>query len=155
MEKREGSSMVAEFTRAEDIKQACYEATVDITVYMGHLENIAKRCENNFPEIAAGLRGTAAGIGQNLHGVTGEWRTPANEDLRAAVSLEDFHEHMWAYEFSRDPRGGVVLLGCMAAVAAAKPDLNFWEVMKIARVKLSDMEPLIEQLLQSSPRRAQ
>ena len=155
MEKREASSMVAKFTHKEDLKQACYEATVDITFFIGHLENIAKRCEENFPEIAAGLRGSAAGIGQYLRGLDGEWITAANLDLSTALERENFHEQLWAYEFSRDPRGGVMLLGCMAAIASAKPDLTFWEVMRAARIKLMDFEPLIEQLLKSSPRRAQ
>jgi hypothetical protein len=147
------SSMVAKFTRKEDLKQACYEATLDLNLYIVHLEDIARRSEENFPEIAAGLRGTTAGIAQYLRGVDGEWRTRANVDLHEYLSQPDFLEHMWAYEFCRDPRAATMLMGCLAAVACSKPDLNFWEALRVAKVKLMDFEPLIEQLLASSPLR--
>lgn len=148
-----GSSMVVEFTRKEDLEQACYEATVDITRYIAHLDGIAFRCEENFPEVAAGLRGSAAGIGQYLKGIDGEWKTWMNSELHKVLSRPEFEDHLWAYEFCRDPRAALMLIGAMAAVASAKEDLTFWEVLKVARGKFSDMEPLIEQLLGSSPMR--
>jgi hypothetical protein len=149
------SSMKIEFSEKDDLRQACYEATVDLVRYTTHLEGIAQRCEKHFPEVAAGLRGTVAGIGQYLQGVEGKWRTLANEHARAALSGPDFAEHMWAYEFCRDPRAALLLMGSLAGVASAKPDLTFWQALTLARVKLGDMQPLIEQLLASSPRRAQ
>jgi hypothetical protein len=149
------SSMKIEFHEQADIVQACYEASVDIVRYVDHLKNIAERCEEHFPEIAAGLRGSAAGIAQYLRGVDGGWETQANVDLRGALSLPDFKEHMWAYEFCRNPRCAVVLMGCLAATAAAKPNLTFWEALAESRAKMSDLQPLIEKLLASSPMRRQ
>jgi hypothetical protein len=149
------SSMTIEFSDKADLRQACYEATVDLTRYIAHLEGIAARAEKHFPEVAAGLRGTAAGFKQYLRGVDGEWHTSGNDWAHEHLSGPNFVEHMWAYEFCRDPRAAMLLMGCIAGVASAKPDLTFWQVLGLARIKLSDMEPLIEQLLASSPRRAQ
>jgi hypothetical protein len=145
--------MKIEFRDPSDLQQACYEATVDLTVYITHLKDIARRCEKNFPEVAEGLRGTAAGIGRYLRGVDGKWFTDANLQQALVLRKEDFHNHLWAYEFSRDPRAASILLGCMAAISTAKPDLTFYEALDESRLKLSNLEPLIEQLLASSPAR--
>lgn len=147
--------MVMKFTRKDDLRQACYEATIDLTHYTEHLKGIADRCEENFPEVAECLRGTAAGIGKYFRGIDGEWVTAANEQLRADLSTPEFHDHLWAYEFCRDPRAALLLFGNMVGIAAAKPDLTFWETLKASRTKLSDMAPLIEKLLGTSPLRAQ
>jgi hypothetical protein len=149
------SSMKIEFHDKNDLKQACYEATVDLTLYIAHLEDIAQRAAKFFPEVAAGLRGSADGLKQYLRGVDGEWRTPGNEALRKTLSGPQFEVHLWAYEFCRDPRGAVLIMGCLAAVAEAKPELTFWQALNEARGKLGDLQPLVEALLESSPRRTQ
>lgn len=151
----EASSMKIEFTEKADLKQACYEASVDITRYVEHLKGIADRCEKHFPEVAAGLRGTAAGIAQHLRGVDGDWRTPQMEQVREVLTGPLFAEHMWAYEFCRDPRGALMLMGCLAGIASAKPEITFMQALTLARVKIENLQPLIEQLLASSPSRAQ
>lgn len=147
------SSAVIEFSRLEDLKQACYEATVDLNLYLAHLENIAKRCEKNFPETATAIRGCAHGIAQNLHGIDGEWVAGSLEEMRDTLSREEFLNHLWAYNFARDPRAALMLMGSMMAVASVNPELTFWQVLSLARSKLMDLEPLIEQLLKSSPMR--
>jgi hypothetical protein len=148
--------MVIEFSRQEDIKQACYEATVDLSTFVIHLHNIAKRCEKNFPEIAAGLRGSADGIMHYLEGIEGTVpRTRSIEELRTTLNQPDFLNHLWAYDFCRDPRGALLIFGCMCAYAAAKPSMTFWEALAEARGKMETFEAVIEKLLASSPRRTQ
>lgn len=147
------SSMKIEFHDKNDLKQACYEAALDITHYIEHLEGIARRCEKNFPEVSAGLHGTADGLKQYLRGVDGEWRTKGNEMLRAELTGPQYESHAWAYEFCRDPRGAVLIMGCLAAIAATRPDLTFWQALAAARDKLGDLQPLVEELLASSPLR--
>lgn len=148
------SSMKIKFTDAQDLRQACYEATLDLNLYISHLKTIAQRCREHFPEVAEGLEGSASGIGQYLKGIDGQWITEANVNLRTVLTEGDFRNHLWAYEFSRDPRAGLMLLGCMAAVAAAKPEVTFWQAMDLSREKLSNLAPLIENLLASSPLRS-
>lgn len=150
-----GNGIVIEFTRQEDLKQACYEATLDLQLYIAHIMDLVGRSQKYFPEVAAGLHGSASGIGQYLRGIDGDWKTAATEDLHKILSDDRFRDHQWAYEFCRDPRCALILFGWMAAVAAAKPELTFWEVLGQAREKLGDMAPLIENLLASSPRRTQ
>jgi len=150
---RPPNSMVIEFCDKNDLDYACYSATLDITLYITHLAGIAKRCEKNFPEVAEGLRGTADGLKQHLQGVDGEWRTPSTEGMREILSTDSFKDFRWSYEFCRDPRAAQLLVGCCVAIAGAKPEMTFWEVLTLARGKLSTMEPLIERLLASSPLR--
>lgn len=153
MNTRRGTSMVHEFKRPEDLEQACYEARVDLSVFIGHINDIAARCRAHFPEVADGLNGSAAGMARYLKGLEGKWVTSANNDLHEVLQQPEFSSHMWAYEFTRDPRAGVMLMGTMAAIASVKPELTFWQALAEARGKLSDWEPLIEQLLAFSPQR--
>jgi len=148
------SSMKIEFREQADLKQACYEATVDLVRYIEHLKGIAARCRKNFPEVANGLEGSAHGIGQYLRGVDGSWKSRMSEDLKGLLQTPDFESHLWAYEFSRDPRCALLLLGGMAAVASVQPELRFWDTLAETRKRLSNLEPLIERLLASSPLRS-
>lgn len=148
------SSAKIEFTRREDLQQACYEASVDVLVYVEHIRDIARRCEKTFPEVAEGLRGTAAGLAQYMRGVDGEWRTMSTEALHEIFTERGpFKDYLWAYEFCRDPRAALLLMGNLAAVASAKQELTFWQALEESRSKLSDWEPLIAKLLESSPLR--
>lgn len=149
------SSMVIEFTRKEDLEQACYEVTLDLNLYINHLLGIAERCEKHFPEVAHGLRGSAAGIGQYLRGIDGDWKHGSQEKIRETLAEPEFCDQLWAYEFARDPQAGLILLGAMMGIAAAKPYLTFYETLVAARTKMMDFAPLIEELLNSSPRRTQ
>jgi hypothetical protein len=145
--------MKMKFTDEEDLKQACYEAAVDLVPYIDHIMSIAQRAKENFPEVANGLEGAAAGITQHLRGLDGKWKTSMNEGLHAVLARPEFEDHAWAYEFCRDPRGAVMLMGALAAFCAAKPESTFWEALKDARESLSRFEPLIQSLLNSSPLR--
>ena len=155
MNPSDASSMKIEFTDKADLKQACYEATLDLVRYITHIRGIAERAQEHFPEVAAGLQGSADGIAKYLRGIDGEWQTRTTEQLHDVLDTEQFRVHMWAYEYCRDPRGALLLIGTLAGVASVEPDAPFWKVLAEARVRLSHLEPLIEQLLASSPRRTQ
>ncbi len=124
-----GSSMKMEFTEQKDVKQALHEVEIDLRVFRNHIAGFARRMKKHFPEIAAGLDGTASALAKLSVGLDGEWRTMANEELRQRLSDPNFAAHMWVYELTRDPAMGVILIGIMTAIAAADPGLPFFDVL--------------------------
>ena len=56
--------------------------------------------------------------------------------VRARLEPGNLVLHDWLYEFTREPKLGVLLIGSMVYIASKHQDWNFWQVLGEAKATM-------------------